>query len=47
MLNRSLLLETVWGYEYFGTTVLLMFISGECEKSWPLNEKMQPVERVR
>lgn len=39
VLNRSLLLETVWGYEYFGTTVLLMFISGESEKSWPPGRK--------
>ncbi len=47
VLNRSYLLETVWGYEYFGTTRTVDVHIGRLrEKLAPLGEKIETVEGV-
>jgi len=47
VLNRNFLLETVWGYEYFGTTRTVDVHIGRLrEKLGPLGEKIETVEGV-
>jgi len=47
VLNRNYLLETVWGYEYFGTTRTVDVHIGRLrEKLAPLGEKIETVEGV-
>lgn len=47
VLNRSFLLETVWGYEYFGTTRTVDVHMGRLrEKLGPLGEKIETVEGI-
>jgi len=47
VLNRSFLLEAVWGYEYFGTTRTVDVHIGRLrEKLGPLGEKIETVEGV-
>jgi len=47
VLNRNFLLETVWGYEYFGTTRTVDVHIGRLrEKLAPLGEKIETVEGV-
>jgi len=47
VLNRSFLLETVWGYEYFGTTRTVDVHIGRLrEKLAPLGDKIETVEGV-
>jgi len=47
VLNRSFLLETVWGYEYFGTTRTVDVHIGRLrEKLAPLGEMIETVEGV-
>jgi len=47
VLNRNFLLETVWGYEYFGTTRTVDVHIGRLrEKLTPLGDKIETVEGV-
>jgi len=47
VLNRSFLLETVWGYEYFGTTRTVDVHIGRLrEKLGPLGENIETIEGV-
>ncbi len=47
VLNRNFLLETVWGYEYFGTTRTVDVHVGRLrEKLGPLGDKIETVEGV-
>jgi len=47
VLNRNFLLETVWGYEYFGTTRTVDVHIGRLrEKIGPLGKKIETVEGV-
>ena len=47
VLNRNFLLETVWGYEYFGTTRTVDVHIGRLrEKLGPLGENIETVEGV-
>jgi len=47
VLNRNFLLETVWGYEYFGTTRTVDVHIGRLrEKLGPLGKKIETVEGV-
>jgi len=47
VLNRNFLLETVWGYEYFGTTRTVDVHIGRLrEKLGPLGENIETVEGI-